>query len=742
MTAAGFYHCSVKSVGRANGRSVVAAAAYRAGERLTDASTGQVQDYQLRRGVLDTFILAGDGAPAWAHDREALWNAAERAELRSNGRLATELELALPHELSDAQRKQLLTEYLRPIIAQHGVAADVAVHAPGQGRDHRNVHAHVLLTHRELGTDGFGDIANERTIIKRAQGQERETRIAGLAATPADIRAIRQGWEQAINRAYERADLDIRTDHRSHEERGLEAEPTKHLGPTAAAMERRGAESERGVANREITQRNSGRRELATLETEARAIGAEIIDLQAERAKRAAREDAPIATDAAPEARERPGARADREAQVETGGPPKEMRPLGKAAGDIRTAWTLSRTAGELDEALAARGIALAQVSPEEARQSERTAAFANEVGNSARVLKEGEIVAVNAHGDVHRLDRRTTGDLSSEIEARLAGVDRSGLLSVTDARDVMREAAHAAWRDEAREWRDANTRPTGIETRIADALANTMTGIEFAAALDVAGLTITRTTAADVLALDALRHEAGLAAIVAHTTDTNIDRDARHFGHVTEGDYAAVTRGGDVFRLNPTALDFEEAEQRLADTQPRLPSIVEARALNEVNRENAARDRATMRTENMEAHAARDDAFEGDRALHRTVAAAEQAVEGTLDAAGDALNAASRTEGKILGGFAKAVENVLGGIFEFFAGGPPKLTPMQAELAARAAEERAEARAWTDAVQEKEAAQDWNILAEHRRRQQEEEDRKTGRSDEGRERERERDRY
>ena len=95
MTALGFYHCSVKSVGRAKGRSVVAAAAYRSGERLDDEITGQTFDYRARGGVVESFILAPDHAPAWAHDRERLWNEAERAEGRANGRLATEIETRL-----------------------------------------------------------------------------------------------------------------------------------------------------------------------------------------------------------------------------------------------------------------------------------------------------------------------------------------------------------------------------------------------------------------------------------------------------------------------------------------------------------------------------------------------------------------------------------------------------------------------------------------------------------------------
>src|SRR5271166_144653 len=264
----------------------------------------------------------------------------------------------------------------------------------------------------------------------------------------------------------------------------------------------------------------------------------------------------------------------------------EDMRPLGKTAGDIRTAWTLSRTAEQLEEALAARGVTLAAVSAEEARQSERTAAFAKEIGNFARVLKEGEIVAVTQHGDVHRLDRRTTGDTAPEIEARLSGplgIDRAGLLSVTDAKEVMQEAARAAWRDERQAEREQARPATGIETAIAEALINTMTGTEFAAALDKAGLVIARANEADVKALDALRQDAALAAAVAQTEAEPIT--ARHFATLQAGDFAAVTRSGDVFRLNPHKLDLEDIEQRLADVQPRMASVTEARAVNEINR-------------------------------------------------------------------------------------------------------------------------------------------------------------
>jgi hypothetical protein len=284
MTASGHYHCSVKSVGRGNGASIIAKAAYRSGERLFDETTQEWKDYTKREhSVLDVFMELPEVAPP--QTRQQLWNAAERAEPRTNGRLATELELGLPHELSAAQRRELLSNFVRKIVEEHGVAADVAIHS---AEDDRNIHAHVLLSHRELGADGFGEIANSRTVTRKRNGEQVQEKVAGIAATPADIRAIRQEWERNVNRAYERAGLDIRVDHRSHKDRGIEDEPTKHLGPNAAGMERNGKTSDRGDVNRDIEQRNAEQRALRALEAEARQLGVKIIEVEFQGAAREA----------------------------------------------------------------------------------------------------------------------------------------------------------------------------------------------------------------------------------------------------------------------------------------------------------------------------------------------------------------------------------------------------------------------------------------------------------------------
>lgn len=818
MTAAGFYHCSVKSVGRAKGRSVVAAAAYRSGERLADEISGQTFDYRARGGVVESFILAPAHAPSWAYDRARLWNEAERAEARANGRLATEIEIALPHELTHQQRKELLRDHFAPIIERYGVAVDIAIHEPGQGRDHRNVHAHVLVTHRVLGEEGFSELSNARTVHKN--GRKPET-IYGIAANSNDVSDLRKGWEQTLNRAYERAGLDIRADHRSHADRGWTEQATIHLGSAAAELERRQpGSSERAAINRDIAARNAERQRIAALEAEEQKLGAQIIDLKAERAMRDAYARAPgsydrldhthdqvageqhhgtydelkaatpppevvrqfdanasrtaepaapvydrdadnaaweakvtdaaIGNDAA-DARQQPADRAGSDMRAETGEPsgapqnrvpPHDTRPLGKTASEILLAWTLSRSAGQFEEALAAKGISLAVVSRDEAEQSQRTAAFAKEVGNFAPTLKAGEIVAVNQHGDVHRLTERTTGDTAPDIEARFPGIDRAALLNVADTKEVMRDAARAAYRDEARHEREINTPLTGIETAIADALATTKTGVELAAALDAAGLTIAQATPADEKALAALRDEAELAATVAFTEDTGLDRDVRRYANLINGDYAVVTRSGDVFRLNPTAFDFEDIEQRLADVQTRLPSVTEARAQNEITRETTADFWADLRAWNAEVQAARIDARDGDRALHETVAAGEHAVEATFGTAGDAIDDGLHTAGRFSQGLAKFVENVLSGIFEFLFP-EPKLTPLQAELAARASAELAEARAIDAELRTHDAAQLDTIFQQDRQRQREEDlERETAQRERQRERERERDRY
>ena len=95
-------HASMKTISRSAGRSAVAAVAYRSGTEITDERTGLTHDYTRKGGVVHTEVLLPDGATA---DRAVLWNAVEAKHKRGDALVAREIELALPAELTDAQRR-------------------------------------------------------------------------------------------------------------------------------------------------------------------------------------------------------------------------------------------------------------------------------------------------------------------------------------------------------------------------------------------------------------------------------------------------------------------------------------------------------------------------------------------------------------------------------------------------------------------------------------------------------------
>jgi ATP-dependent exoDNAse (exonuclease V) alpha subunit len=219
------YHLSVKAISSSAGRSVVAAAAYRAGQELTDERQGLTHDYTRKQGVEDAFIVAPDGAD-WAQDRNALWNAAEAAEKRKDAKTGREYELALPAELDAGARKELARDFAAELVARYGVVADVAIHAPGREGDNRNHHAHILTTTRTAGAEGLGA----------------KTRVLDVASTAsAEIEHMRGVWARQVNMALER-----------------------HMGVSATALERQAAReipgrdpvTDLGKQNAEIRERN------------------------------------------------------------------------------------------------------------------------------------------------------------------------------------------------------------------------------------------------------------------------------------------------------------------------------------------------------------------------------------------------------------------------------------------------------------------------------------------------------
>lgn len=260
------FHLSVKTISRSAGRSATAAAAYRAGAKITDERTGEIHDYTRKGGVESAAVILPDNAPEWARDRAQLWNAAEQAEKRKNSTVAREFEIALPAELSPAEREKLAHDFTRELVNRHGMAADVAIHAPGKEGDNRNHHAHILLTTRRLGPDGLGE--KTRELDDQKTGKEL-------------VKQWRERFATLQNERLREAGHVVQVDHRSHAERGLEAEPTRHLGPTASAIERRtGERSRKGQQHdQDALERLARAREAGELERQEKASAASIIDL-------------------------------------------------------------------------------------------------------------------------------------------------------------------------------------------------------------------------------------------------------------------------------------------------------------------------------------------------------------------------------------------------------------------------------------------------------------------------------
>jgi ATP-dependent exoDNAse (exonuclease V) alpha subunit len=265
---AAYYRFEANVIGRSSAkqssRSVVFAAAYRAGERLNFEREGVEADYTARTGILETGILTPKNAPEWTNDRGQLWNRVEATEKRKDAQLARELLIAFPHELQPDQQHGALLEFLSEHVVERGMIADFAIHAPGRHGDERNKHAHVLLTMRPIADNGFGN-------------KERDWNSPDL------LKKWREEWANTLNRTFERhgvkdaAGETLKVDHRSYEDQGLEKEPGVHLGPAAAALERRGIQTERGDINRAAYGRNA---ELAFLKRQAALITAEVLQLQ------------------------------------------------------------------------------------------------------------------------------------------------------------------------------------------------------------------------------------------------------------------------------------------------------------------------------------------------------------------------------------------------------------------------------------------------------------------------------
>lgn len=228
------YHFSAQVISRSQGRSSVSAAAYRAGEKIADERTGDIHNFSKKNDVIASEILLPKNAPEWMLDRDKLWNAVELKENRKDAQLAREINIALPRELSDQTNWEMAKAFVQKEFVDRGMVADLNFHR-GHIEKEEQPHIHVMLTTREVNENGFGQ--KDRSWNDRAL-----------------LRNWREAWAIHCNAELAKNGFDIRIDHRTLADQGIDLEPQSKIGAKSAEFD-----MARYAEHQEIAQRNGER---------------------------------------------------------------------------------------------------------------------------------------------------------------------------------------------------------------------------------------------------------------------------------------------------------------------------------------------------------------------------------------------------------------------------------------------------------------------------------------------------
>lgn len=154
--------------------------------------------------------LDGARLPVSKDGARAFFNRAEDSS-RANGRIADKIMLALPRELTPAQRYELVRSFAEDVTGGRG--AWLAAHHD-KGKDAANPHCHLIIRDQDPATG---------------------KRVFGMSERGSTQR-LREMWQAHANRALERAGRSERIDARTLKAQGLERRPTIHVGVRARQL--------------------------------------------------------------------------------------------------------------------------------------------------------------------------------------------------------------------------------------------------------------------------------------------------------------------------------------------------------------------------------------------------------------------------------------------------------------------------------------------------------------------------
>lgn len=236
------FYLTVRNINKGK-QSAIASASYRSGQSLYSERDNETKGYGKREVEPDSFILSPKHAPEWVNNREMLWNEVEKVEKNWNSRLAREVLVALPRELSNEDQKSLLMEYVKENFTDNGMVADVSIHRDKS----ENPHAHIMLTVRPFNEDGSWGNKKKKEYIKEngefVLDENGKKKYKTISLTNWNDKETLQSWRknfsEKINEWYLKKGINEKVSHESYEKQGIDKLPKQRLSLTSYRIEQR-----------------------------------------------------------------------------------------------------------------------------------------------------------------------------------------------------------------------------------------------------------------------------------------------------------------------------------------------------------------------------------------------------------------------------------------------------------------------------------------------------------------------
>ena len=236
-------------VSRSKGRSIIAAAAYRSGKKMTDKETGKTHDYSRKTAVSFSEVFLPEGAPEEYKNSAVLWEVVQKNEKAKDAQLAREFVIALPEELTAKERQELVCDYARKLTEQ-GMCVDLSIH-----EKKGNPHAHLLCSTRPL-INGKWTLKEKKEYALNANGERiplldkngqqktdkkgrRQWKRITVQSNPFNAREKLEEWRKLwADMANAKLPEEKSVDHRSYTRQGIDRMSQIHEGYGAHKAER------------------------------------------------------------------------------------------------------------------------------------------------------------------------------------------------------------------------------------------------------------------------------------------------------------------------------------------------------------------------------------------------------------------------------------------------------------------------------------------------------------------------